>query len=131
MMDGLDVVAIRIEHERGIVAGVVMAFARRAVIATARCNGRRMKTLHRVAIGRLEGEVHVRDGRSVVDFAHEDFSREEIAVAFATQLAPERLQYGPIEALARNKIGYDDLDVIDQPAEMKIHDAFLWGSLVP
>jgi hypothetical protein len=44
MADGLDVVAVRIEHEGAVVAGVVMfAHAGRAIVATACRDGRRVE----------------------------------------------------------------------------------------
>ena len=54
----LDVVPVRIEHEGRVVAGVVVAFTRRAVVAPARGERGAMEGLHRLAIGRLEGQVH-------------------------------------------------------------------------
>ena len=58
MIDGLDVVAIGIEHERRVIAGMVMTLARRAVVAAAGGECSRMETLHGCAVGRLEGDAH-------------------------------------------------------------------------
>ena len=75
--------------------------------------------------------MHVRDRLSLLDSADEELVGEEIAVAFARQIAAERLQHRAIEPLARVEVGDDEMDVIDQAAEMEIHDAFLCGSRVP
>src|SRR6185503_14488434 len=114
VIDGLDVVAVGIEHERRVVPGVVMPLAG--------CTG--------VAVGRLEGEMHMRQ-RPLLDFAHEELVGEEIAVAFAGKIAAERLQHGAIEPLAGGEVADDDMHVVEQPAEMYIHDAFLCGSRTP
>ena len=61
MPDGLDVVAIGIEHERAVVTGVVAALSRRAVVPPARLDGSSVEPLDSLGIARLEGEMDLRD----------------------------------------------------------------------
>ena len=62
--DRFDVVAVRVEHERAVVAGVVVRpFARSAVVAEAGLDSRAMEGVHRRPVGSRERHVHVlRDG---------------------------------------------------------------------
>ena len=61
MVDGLDVVAVRVEEEGGIVAGVVGALAGGAVVTAARGEAGGVEAPDRLAVGGLEGEVDARD----------------------------------------------------------------------
>ena len=89
-----------------------------------------MKSLHRFAVGRLECDMRVRQ-RSTVRCADEKLVGEKIAFAFASQVTSKRLQDGAIEAFAGGQVGYDELHVVDQAAQMKVHDAFRWGGRAP
>ena len=60
MPDGLDVVAIRIEDESGVVAGVIAALARASVVAAAGAQSGPMERLDRCAVGRLKRKVDAR-----------------------------------------------------------------------
>src|SRR6185437_4956165 len=51
VIDRLDVVAVGVEHERGVVAGMVMPLARRAVVAAAGIERRHVEALYGPAIG--------------------------------------------------------------------------------
>jgi hypothetical protein len=61
MADRFDVVAIRVEHKGGVVARVIGAFTRRAMVATTCGECGLIEGLHRGLIRGLEGEVHTRD----------------------------------------------------------------------
>lgn len=54
MVDRFHIVAVRIEQERRVVAGVVLAFARSAVVAAAGGKPRRMEARHDIVIRGLE-----------------------------------------------------------------------------
>lgn len=58
MADGLDVMAIRIESEGGVVVGVIVGSqARFAIICSAGTQRRRIKSINRLPAGRLESNV--------------------------------------------------------------------------
>ena len=67
MVDGFDVVAIWVENERGVVAGAVGSFARRAVVFAAGGDGRGEEAFDCAAVLGLEREMDLRDwsGRPV------------------------------------------------------------------
>src|SRR3954470_10268943 len=58
--DGLDVVAVGIEHEGPVVPRMVVALARAAVVAPAGGQRRAVEGPHLLAAGRLEREVDAR-----------------------------------------------------------------------
>ena len=57
VVHGLDVVAVGVEHEGRVVAGVVVPLARRAVVGAAGGERGRVEAVDRLAVGRLEREV--------------------------------------------------------------------------
>ena len=57
MVDGFDVVAVRIEDEGGIVARMIAAFPGSSVVAPARGDGCCIERIDRGSAARLEGEV--------------------------------------------------------------------------
>src|SRR5690349_15912312 len=58
--DGLDVVPVRVEHERGVVPGVVGPLAGSAVVLAAGSERGQMEGLHGLPIGRLKREMDAR-----------------------------------------------------------------------
>ena len=60
MEDGLDVVAVGVEHERTVVPGVIArALARRAVVAVPGGERRKVESVDLLAAPGGEGDVHV------------------------------------------------------------------------
>ena len=57
VVHGLDVGAVRVEYVGGVVAGVVLALARCAVVPTTRRDGRLVEAGDRLRVGRLEGDM--------------------------------------------------------------------------
>jgi len=55
--DGLDVMTIRIEHERGVVVLAVRSFSRSSVVAAARGESGGVKGVHLRGARRREGDV--------------------------------------------------------------------------
>ncbi len=66
-MYGFDIVAVGIEGEGRVVAGVVGALSWPAIVAAARRKHRRMEAVDGRSILGLEGKMHVRDGRTDID----------------------------------------------------------------
>src|SRR5690242_5495116 len=64
--DDLDVVAVGVENERAVVAGVVAPLSRLAVVAIARGDEGSVELVHRRVVRGAEGEVHVLGRRPVV-----------------------------------------------------------------
>ncbi len=65
VVDRLHVRPVRVEHEGGVVAGVVVALARRAVVAAAGGDRGLVEAIDRRAVGRLEREVETGRRRTV------------------------------------------------------------------
>ena len=86
---GFDVVPVRIEDERGVVAGVVRPLSGCTVVPTARCERSLVKAAYGLAIGSLEREVETGRGRTVA--RDEQLVGGEPAVALARELEAERL----------------------------------------
>src|SRR4051795_6989453 len=85
VVDDLDVVPVRVEHERAVVAGVVdRALARRAVVLVARRQRGGVERAHRGVLARGEREVDVLRKRPLV-------AEEREAVVRAGQLHAVRL----------------------------------------
>ncbi len=125
VMDDLDVVAVRIEREGRVVAGMVGALARRAVVAASAGKGCGVERLHRAAVRRLEGEVmapgeHAR-GRFAVRSGDEQFVGPEKAVAGSAHGNAEHVEHGAVERLAGGQVAHDQLDVVDQAAAVQLH----------
>src|SRR5690606_12015639 len=57
--DRFDIVAVRIEHETGIVTGVIVAFARWAVIGAAGGQSGLVEGVDRLPVPGLEGQMNV------------------------------------------------------------------------
>jgi hypothetical protein len=116
VVDRLDVVAVGIERVGGVVAGVVRALARSAVVASARGEGRCVEAANRLGIDRLEGEVEA--CRRLLVVAAEELVGREVALALRSELAAEGLEHGAVEALARFEVGHSQVHVVEKPAKV-------------
>ena len=57
MENGFNVVAIRIEHESGVIARVIRPLSRCAVVLAAACQRGLVKAIYHGAVARLEGKM--------------------------------------------------------------------------
>jgi hypothetical protein len=76
-MDGLDVVAVRIEHEGRVVPGMIAPLAGSAVILPASDKRRGVEALHGLPVGRLEGKMNARRQLAPID---PELVRREVGV---------------------------------------------------
>lgn len=125
MEHGFHVVSVGIEQERRVIAGMIRAVARRAVVLAAGGEARGMKALDRLAIRSLEREVHAprectgrRRARGVGD---EQLVRPEETRAFAADRDIERFEHGAVETLAPCQVSDDEVQVIDQSSTRELH----------
>ena len=101
----LDIVAIGIQHEGCIVAGMVGALARRAVVAAARAHASAVKRPDDVAVRRLKRKMDLRYGP--VGLVHEELVGEKKPIALDKSIRhAERSKHRTIETLARLEIGH-------------------------
>src|SRR3712207_206974 len=102
MVHRLDVVAVRIQHKRGVVAGVIVPLPRGAVVTPSRRQSGGIEGLHLIAAGSLEGEMNARHGPlSLVDPKLVD--REPVR-RLATIGEAKSRKRGAVEALGSLKI---------------------------
>jgi hypothetical protein len=118
VVNGLDVVAVRIEHEGGEIARAVGALARPAVVAAAGGERRFVEGADRRPVGGPEGEVHPAHG--AVRTVDEQLIRGEMVRLVRRQLPPERPEGGAVEAAARLQVGDAEVKVVDEAAEMVV-----------
>src|SRR4051794_13061018 len=114
VVHSLDVVPVRVEREGRVVARVVVPLAGRTVVAAARGEHRRVKTVDRLAVGRLEREVQVARGRTVRRDV--ELVGPEGALALTAQPAAERLERGRVEALRGVEVAHAQVHVVEQTA---------------
>ncbi len=118
MVYGLDVVAVGVEDVRRVVPRVIGPLARRAVVAASGSDRGLVEAVDRPAIGSLEREVEIGRRRSVG--ADEELVGGEPAVALPEDAEPERLERTRVEALARFEIPHPQMDVVEEPACMRL-----------
>ena len=111
MADGLDVVAVRVEHVCSVVARVVLALSGRSVVRAARCDRCCVKAPDRSRVVCLKREMHAEGRRAVV--ADEKLIHPEEAVAFSAELFPERLECRAVEALRRIEVAHAQMYVVE------------------
>ena len=111
-----------IEHERAVVARMVLALAGRAVVLAARGQCRSVESLHRFAVLALEGNVHaagqLAERRVTLPGRDEQFIRPDVVVGFAAQRNLQHLEDRLVEAFAGLDILDHELDVIDESTAM-------------
>ena len=130
MEDRLDVVAVGIERECGIIAWVVGALPRCAIVAAAVRQGSLMEGMHGVPILGLEREVHAGDG--TIRLIHPKLVAGEVLRALRREAPPDSLQNRTVEAPARLKVGNPKVNMIDQTTLVELHGCPLvehnrWG----
>ena len=103
MVDFLDVVPVGIERESRIVTGVVRAFSRPAVVASAMGEGCLMEGMNALPVSRLEGEMNPRD--RPVGLVDPKLVAGEMLRALGCEFSPDSLQDRAVKAPARFEIG--------------------------
>src|SRR5690606_20433578 len=126
VVDDLDVVAVRVEQERGVVAGMVGAQARRAVVPAPGAQTRVVHAIDGRPIGSLKRQVRGARGlahrRGGVHRADDELVAPEEPGSVAAEGDPELAQDRQVEALAALEIQRDELEVIDEPSSMELLD---------
>jgi hypothetical protein len=123
---GFDIVSVGVQHKRSVVPGVVRPLARRAVVAASGTEGSLVERGDRFTIWSLKGQVN--PGDLPVRLVDEELVDMEVAFAFNEALrAAEGGDDGDVEALARLYIRHPQVNMVDEPAEMKFHDVGGWG----
>lgn len=122
----LDVVPIRVQQERGEVAGMIRAVAGRAVVGAACGQTRAVKLLDLLATIRLECEVNASGqlARSCGARGGGDTQLVEPKEprAFATERNAQGFQRRSVEAFASLQIVDDELHVIDEAPTVDLVD---------
>lgn len=116
MIDGLDVVAVRVESERGVVARMVSTLARRAVVDRTSCERSRVKAIHDLLAVRLKREMEPMGWRPAA--AHEELVYREPSVFGGSDTKPQRLQHRSVERPTRLDVPDVDSNVIEEPPNM-------------
>src|ERR1700752_2105102 len=125
--DGLDVVSVRVEDERGVVrAAVLGANAGRTVVGAAVLDRRCVPALHAAVVRGLECDVRTRRDAVSAGFRPDRVQREVVAraapeqaagVAFeltlAQQLEAELAERRLVHAATRSEVAPPDADVVD------------------
>jgi hypothetical protein len=103
---------------------VVVALAGSAVVATTCRDRGHVEAAHGGLVLGLEGEVEALRRRAVR--GDPELVAGEVAVAGA-HLAPERTERGLVEAPAPFEVAHAQVDVVERPAEVDLHDATMPG----
>ena len=104
MINRFDIIAVGIENESGVIAGVVGALAGCSVVAPAMGKGGVIEGIDHGAVRRLKRQMvtprqHAKRCRAV-DRGDEEFVSPEIAFLRATEGNAEHIQNGCVEVLA-------------------------------
>jgi hypothetical protein len=118
MEDGFDVVASRIQQERCVVAGMVLADTWGTVVATTMLEARFVEGIHRGAVVGLEGQVmsasQLALGCSTLWCRDKELIGPEIIGCVARHWNIEHCKYGSIESATALNVRDDKLNVVDQ-----------------
>jgi hypothetical protein len=124
--NGLDVVAVGIEQEGSVIAGMIVGpHAWRTIVLAPGRQPPRMERFDHRAIRRLESEVdspsQLAVGGLAVGGRDDELVGPEEALALAADRDAEHVQHRFIEAPARRQVRDHQLDVIDQAAAVQFH----------
>ena len=126
MVHRLDVRAVRVEHVAPVIARVIRPLTRSAVVAATRLDCSGVEAVYGFAIGRLERDVQPRRGRPVV--ADEELVGRKPALSFGRNGEAKRSQRARIEPLTRLDIRNAKVDVVKEPARMRLRHGFKYMS---
>src|SRR5690606_4759391 len=115
-----DIVAIRIDQERGVIAGVVRALPGLAVVLATGRQSLRVKALDHVAARCLERDMRAPGQRALrgdtLGRRDEQFVGPEKTVALAADRNTERVEHRRVKAPTRRQIAHHEVQMIDQAA---------------
>ena len=123
--DGLDIVAVGIEQEGGVIAGMIVARSPGAPLSVPpAARPGLVEGIDRRLVLRLEGEVRWRpvslpSAASLSAVETTSSSAQNMPSAAAVDRDVEHAQDRLVEAAAGVQIAHDQLDMIDQPAAMQ------------
>ena len=118
MIDGLDIVAVRIEDECRVIVGMICGtLAWRAIVGAAILEGDLMEGVNRRPIRGLEGNMippgQLALRRFAVHRRDHEFVRPEKVFTTPANRHAEHFEHRFIEAPACGQVLYDEFDVID------------------
>jgi len=119
VVDGLDVVSVRVERVRRVVAGVVAPLAGRSVVSSPGREHSFVKAVHRFRVGRLKREMDAR--RRFAVRRDEELVGGEESGALHGDRAANRLERSRVERPARLKVAHPEVNVVEQPALVEEH----------
>jgi hypothetical protein len=119
----LDVVAVGVQQEGGIIARMIRTLSRRAVVLAAGRTPGLVEGLDHGPVLRLKGQMmparQLAGRRLAVSGGDEQFVGPEITVALAAQRHAQNLEHRLVEAAGGGQILHHQLDVVDQTAAMQ------------
>lgn len=114
----LDIVPIRIQHERCVIPLVVRPFPRRAIVPPAMGHRGLVERIHHVPVMRLERQMQPPGQLPLhliaIRRGNEQLIRPEIPVVRPSDRNSQRFEHGGIELLAGGQISHHQPDVINQ-----------------
>lgn len=119
MPDGLDIVAVWIEKEGGVIALVVGALSGRAVAGAAGLDPGLVKAGDGLPVMGLKGKVA--SGGVIARHIDEQFVCREKALVLMGYLPPQRVKDRPVEGAALFEVGDPKMNVIDETALVEFH----------
>ena len=125
LVDCLDVIAIRVQNERGIIPRMIGPDSGCPIIAPTMRQGGAVKSINRFAIFSLKSNV-VPPGQLArrgwaVGGGYGKFIRDEVTVIRAKNRYPQHEHHRCIEAFARGQVAHYKLNMINQAATMQLH----------
>ena len=119
MKHGLDVVAVGIEREGCVVARVVGAFSRAAIVASTMLKSGRMEGVDAFPVPGLKRQMN--PGNRAVGLVDPKFVAREMLWALGCEVASQSLQDSAVKLPTRFEVGDAEMDMIDQAALMTLH----------
>jgi hypothetical protein len=124
MKHSFDVITVGVQDEGAVIAGMVGAIARGAVVFAACAESSLVESLDSVPVLSLEGQMHTR--HIAFCLVHEQLVGVEKAGALYEYVwQSEGGENCKIEALADLHIRHSKMDVINEPATMELHGLLL------
>jgi hypothetical protein len=118
---GFDIVAIGVDHEGGVIAGVVVALAGGAIVFAASSDGGPMEGFHHGAIPGLEGEVDVAGEDIAGRFIDEQLVDLHPILARGGHRNAEDIENGRIKFSRLFEIMGAEMHVVDEAAGVECH----------
>src|SRR5690606_21760046 len=124
VVNGLDVVAVRIEQKRGVVAGMIRPLPGRTVVTSPGVEPGSVERVDGLSVRCLEREVNApgeltRRGLRLLA-GNEELVCPKPVLALAAERDPQSAENGTIKALARFDVPHDQLHVIQHSPAVKL-----------